>query len=109
MCVPRRHCDHHVTCSQRGLSFASMKRRGGGGGGGGGSADARPVPFVRESDMDDRELSDAAKARIAEKAKKEAQGASSSAAAAQPLPVGFIVAAVAVAGVMLYLTLKFSV
>ena len=80
-----------------------MKRRGGGGGG----AASAPSNVV-ESDVDDRTLSEEASRRAASKAAAEAAGQRPSAAAAQPLPIGLIVAAVSVLCAMLYLTI-FSV
>jgi hypothetical protein len=82
----------------------SMKRRTGAGSSSGAE---EPRSKVVTADTDDKELSEAAKQRIAEKAKREAAGGSGS-AATQPLPLGLILVAVAVVAAMLYVTLRYS-
>ena len=77
-----------------------MKRRGG--------AAAAERTNVVASDVADKELSDAAKRRIADKAVAEAAGTVGGQQAAQPLPVGMILVFVSVLAAMLYITLKFS-
>ena len=65
--------------------------------------------LVVAADVADKELSAAARQRVADKAKAEAAGrAGTSAAAAQPLPIGLILGAVVLVALMLYLTVKFS-
>ena len=82
-----------------------MKRRTGAGSSGSGAEEPRSK--VVTADTDDKELSEAAKQRIAEKAKREAAGGSGS-AATQPLPLGLILVAVAVVAAMFYVTLRSS-
>ena len=81
-----------------------MKRRTGAGSSSGAE---EPRSKVVTADTDDKELSEAAKQRIAEKAKREAAGGSGS-AATQPLPLGLILVAVAVVAAMFYVTLRSS-
>ena len=88
-----------------------MKRRTGAGSSGSGAEEPRSK--VITADTNDKELSEAAKQRIAEKAKREAAGGSGS-AATQPLPLGLkfnyplILVAVAVVAAMFYVTLRSS-
>ena len=89
-------------------SQSGMKRRGGGGassasGPSGGTARST----VAEADVDDRELSAAAKVRAQQKAVREAGGGGLS-QPTESLPIGLIVGAVALIGLMVYLTVKFS-
>ena len=79
-----------------------MKRRGNS------ASAAEPPRGVVAADVDDRELSSEARRRAAQKASSEAAGRPAAAPAAQPLPLGLIAAAMAVVGLMLYLTVKFS-
>ena len=82
-----------------------MKRRTGAGSSGSGAEEPRSK--VITADTNDKELSEASKQRIAEKAKREAAGGSGS-AATQPLPLGLILVAVAVVAAMFYVTLRSS-
>jgi hypothetical protein len=84
-----------------------MKRRGGGGP----AAGAEPSAQQRNvADVDDRQMSAEAQQRARRKAEAEVSGGrSASAAASTPaMPLGFVIGAAALLGLMVYLTIKFS-
>ena len=78
-----------------------MKRRGGS------ASQAAPSSNIASADVDDRKLSAEAAERAARKAAAEA-GGQRPLAAGQSLPLSFFLAAAAVLGIMVYLTLKYS-
>lgn len=83
-----------------------MKRRGGGGP----AAGAEPSAQQRNvADLDDRQMSAEAQQRARRKAEAEVSGGRSASAASTPaMPMGFVIGAAALLGLMVYLTIKFS-
>ena len=101
---PKENTAREHSTRTRCPAVVDMKRRGGGTS----TASEPRASNVVAADVDDKQLSAAAQKRIADKAAAEALGGTPRAAAAQPLPLGFIAAAVGAISLMLYFTLKFS-
>ena len=82
-----------------------MKRRGGGG-----TAAAEPSAQRNVADIDDRQMSAEAQQRARRKAETEARGGrpANAAASTPAIPLSFVAGAVALLGLMIYLTIKFS-